>query len=1179
MFKSFRRAASRLAVFSLASTLVVSSLSSPSEAVDAPWTVDEVHYSLISPTAVTFDWKGSDKVVSYGLTTGYGTTATGVKPVPYPVDSPTGLFWEAKLTGLQAGKIYHYRIGSGPDATFQTAPATGDVEFIDIGDLGSVATRPWMAEVHQQILAEDPDFVMLGGDLAIANEDGVSAIHNFYNDIQTWSKSIPAQAIWGNHEYGAASSTAPAGTPRDSMANYKSRHDIPNPQTVPIDTATKNTAPGCDLVNSKNPCMGEDWGWFKAGAVCVITMPETWTGAFADWKIKADSIMAGCNADPNIQFIVTSAHRPAYSSQATNSWDTEIRAAVDALGDKYSPLKGGKYVMNVGHHVHSGEVFSAQHGVVHVTNGGGGQGIVPIPTTMASGSQLWVRHLEHLKFSVSAGKMTVKMVCGPQYKTVNDFVCNKGDTIWSTTFVAPGSTNSTTTSTTSTTAPSTTSSSTTSTTVAAAGSMTLNADADTTTRNGTTTAKGSDTTLSTCDSRCTETGERRAFARFPVTGIPTGARNVKAYLDLYTWNTNSATVKMSTAVGTINEASTVWTNQPAAGTQVASKTGLTVGYNTWDVSSAITGNGAITFVGTQTGSTRANFASRESATATQRPRLRISWDAPATTTTTAAPTTTTTAAPTTTEAPTTSIVTTTSTQAPTTTTTTIEEPATTTTIPTSTGTTTSTTEAPTTTTSIPPATTTSSTSTSTTAPATTTTTAPPVAAGSIAVNADADTTTRLGLSTPKGTDTILATCASNCTETGERRSFVRFPVSGIPTGARNVRATLDLYTWSANSATLNVYNTAGSINESSTIWTNQPTPGTLLASRTAVAAGYNSWDVSSGIVSNGTFTFVVTQPVGSTRLNFASRESATATQRPVLRISWDGSLPAETMSCPQYESPIAQPLTPDSRLTQLSGLAVSRNNPGVIWTHNDKGGGNQIFAVDSTRRVLSEVVLTNAEAVDREDIDMGPGPGGLDYVYAGDVGDNDSNRPYVSVYRFAEPSVSATQAEDSHQLTPDRFDIRYQVPGAADGTYQSVNVEAMAVDPTLGDIYLFQKSWNAKTGWIYKVPAASLVAGTTATAMPVIQITMSTTAVGAGATGADFSADRSALVIKNINEGFLWKIAPGADVAAMLTAAPTQPCSVPVSSGEAIAFEGQNLLTISEGVNKPIYRSRPVAGS
>ena len=113
---------------------------------------DEVHWTFTGPTSVSFDWRGSETTVRYGATTSYGQTVTGTTPSPVPFSS-SGPFREAKITGLQAGTVYHYSIGTGPDHTFRTALPAGATDFVIYaeGDIGDNSDWYRMGEVQKMI--------------------------------------------------------------------------------------------------------------------------------------------------------------------------------------------------------------------------------------------------------------------------------------------------------------------------------------------------------------------------------------------------------------------------------------------------------------------------------------------------------------------------------------------------------------------------------------------------------------------------------------------------------------------------------------------------------------------------------------------------------------------------------------------------------------------------------------------------------------------------------------------------------------------------------------------------------------------------------------------------------------------------------------------------------------------
>ena len=93
-------------------------------------------------------------------------------------------------------------------------------------------------------------------------------------------------------------------------------------------------------------------------------------------------------------------------------------------------------------------------------------------------------------------------------------------------------------------------------------------------------------------------------------------------------------------------------------------------------------------------------------------------------------------------------------------------------------------------------------------------------------------------------------------------------------------------------------------------------------------------------------------------------------------------------------------------ILEASGLASSRFNQNILWTHNDSGDSNRIFAMDINGNHVGEFLLNNTENRDWEDIAIGPGPmEGVDYIFVGDIGDNRSENDVKHIYRFVEPQV------------------------------------------------------------------------------------------------------------------------------------------------------------------------------
>lgn len=405
---------------------------------------DEVKYAFGGTRSeVVFSWRGAETTLYYGTETGYDRQATATPSAITPVDVP-GPFMEVRLTDLQPGTSYHYRIGvDGQDAVFTTAPADDqDFSAVVLGDTIASTCRTHQPQTYSLVADQDPDFVLHHGDLAIANECGNAAVHRFFLDLEaSFSTTAAFMPVWGNHEYGKPTADAPAGTTRDTLANYKGRIALPNPQTVPGDTAGKTGNPGCgvEVGSPTNTCRGEDWGWFRAGRVVFISVPEPWSGAIADWQTRAGAVMAQAAADPTVDHIVTYGHRPLLSSTSYTA-PAGYSAAFGALAAAYGPTTtrpDGKYVLNLAGHRHTIEVFGNRAGTLHVVNGGGGQGLIKFGSPV-SGSSFRMKHLgfSTLDYDADTRDLTFQVVCGP-YVSYQSYSCTPGQVTFTRTFTRP----------------------------------------------------------------------------------------------------------------------------------------------------------------------------------------------------------------------------------------------------------------------------------------------------------------------------------------------------------------------------------------------------------------------------------------------------------------------------------------------------------------------------------------------------------------------------------------------------------------------------------------------------------------------------------------------------------------------------------------------------------------------
>jgi hypothetical protein len=251
--------------------------------------------------------------------------------------------------------------------------------------------------------------------------------------------------------------------------------------------------------------------------------------------------------------------------------------------------------------------------------------------------------------------------------------------------------------------------------------------------------------------------------------------------------------------------------------------------------------------------------------------------------------------------------------------------------------------------------------------------------------------------------------------------------------------------------------------------------------------------------------------------------------------------------------------------TELSGLVLSRTQPRVLWTHNDSGDRPRVLAVTPAGRLLADVAIDGAEAVDWEDIAIGPGPGGGDALYIADIGDTLARRPGVVVYRVPEPRVSDAVA--SAPATP--LTLRYP-----DGAHDA---EALLVDPSTGALVIVTKSYGGDSG-VYVAANPSTSATTVLRRRGRLSL-----GVGEAVTAGDVSADGRTVVLRTYDRAFAWQRRAGESIAAALR---RRPCTAPADlfaegQGESLALtaHGGAFYTVPEGSRPEIRRYAPAGGA
>lgn len=270
----------------------------------------------------------------------------------------------------------------------------------------------------------------------------------------------------------------------------------------------------------------------------------------------------------------------------------------------------------------------------------------------------------------------------------------------------------------------------------------------------------------------------------------------------------------------------------------------------------------------------------------------------------------------------------------------------------------------------------------------------------------------------------------------------------------------------------------------------------------------------------------------------------------------------------------------DPAIAESSGLAASRRQPGVLWTHNDSGDGPHLYATDRAGRAVGTFEVTGATHVDWEDLALGPGADGTDALYVADTGDNAGRRAEVAILRLPEPTVAPTGAPPDPPDSPgpaiqptaaaERFPVVYP-----DGPH---DVEAMLVHPASGEVLLVTKQ-VAGPAVVFRLPPL-VEPDRPLTPTPVATIDLPGFGPLGAATGGAVSADGTRLLLRTPTTALEWIGAPGLKLAETLTTSPRRVSLPRTPRGEAVAYrpDGAALVLTTEGVPALLYEC-PIAAA
>lgn len=245
-------------------------------------------------------------------------------------------------------------------------------------------------------------------------------------------------------------------------------------------------------------------------------------------------------------------------------------------------------------------------------------------------------------------------------------------------------------------------------------------------------------------------------------------------------------------------------------------------------------------------------------------------------------------------------------------------------------------------------------------------------------------------------------------------------------------------------------------------------------------------------------------------------------------------------------------------ITEASGIAASRKNPGILWVHNDSGSSAVVYALNTGGKLVGSFFIEGTRCRDWEDIAIGTGPEKQkDYLYIGDIGDNKAKYPFVTIYRVPEPNITVNSVPKEMQISSvEKIKLVYQ-----DGPKDA---ETLMVDPLSGDIYIVSK--RKVFCRVYRAPCPQLSQK---------QVRMKQVAVlpWALAVGGDISPDGDLIIVRSLSHASIWIRPKDKPLWQVFDDKSYDIKLMREPQGEGICFDaaGRGFFTVSEKVRQPIY--------
>ena len=269
-----------------------------------------------------------------------------------------------------------------------------------------------------------------------------------------------------------------------------------------------------------------------------------------------------------------------------------------------------------------------------------------------------------------------------------------------------------------------------------------------------------------------------------------------------------------------------------------------------------------------------------------------------------------------------------------------------------------------------------------------------------------------------------------------------------------------------------------------------------------------------------------------------------------------------------YEKPVVTGKLESGDLNEASGIAASKCQQDVYWSHNDSGDDAFVFAIAGNGKHLGTWKVTGASNRDWEDIASYKDPNGKCYVLIGDTGNNELERGEMAIYRIEEPTIDEVSARSSRReslATAAASSLIFNYPDAKH------DAETLLVNSQSGDIYVLTKS-KSQPSQVFKLKPE--FGEQRQTAVSIAQITVPAVPNGL-LTGGDISVDGKRVVLCDDFFGYELELPAGAtSFDEIWKQKPLRFDLGKREAGEAVGYsaDGRFVIAISEKKNTPVIK-------